>query len=103
MQQGNNTGIGSGGSKNDGNVMIDHNNGDDDDQDDDNIMSTTIRLFSALPPKNLQPTVFYCFLTESKCLQCGLLHPASCTDRAIYDFLNKTQRPPGPKIFSSEL
>ena len=31
---------------------------------------------------------------------CGLLRPASCTDRAIHAFPKKTQ---GSKIFSSEL
>ena len=37
-------------------------------------MSTKTRMFSALPLKNFLG-VFYYFLT---CLQCGLLHPASC-------------------------
>ena len=46
--------------------------------------------------------VFYYLLTEFKCLQCGLLCPASCTDRAIHAF-PMTERSPNPEIFSSEL
>ena len=48
------------------------------------------RLFSALPLKNLLLNVIYCLLFKFKHLQCGLLHPASCTDRAIHAFPNKT-------------
>ena len=47
------------------------------------------RLFSALPLENLL-SVSCCLLFEFKCLQCGLLCPASCTDRAIHAaFSNK--------------
>ena len=48
--------------------------------------------------------VICCLLFEFKCLQCarGLLHQASYTDRAIHALPNKTRRPPGPKIISSE-
>ena len=35
-----------------------------------------------------------------KCPQCGLLHPASCTDRVIHAFPNKTWRSPGPEIWA---
>ena len=62
-------------------------------------MSTKNRLFSALPLETLLLNVFYCFLTEFKGLQCGLLHPASCTDRAIHAFPNKTQGPLALKYF----
>ena len=66
-------------------------------------MSTKNRLFSGLPFKNLLLSVIYCLLFEFKHLQCDLLCPASCTDRAIHAFPNKTCRSPGPEIFSSEL
>ena len=66
-------------------------------------MSTKNRLFSALPLENLLLNVIYCLLFKFKRLQCGLLHPASCTDRVIHAFPNKTCRSPGPEIFSSEL
>ena len=42
------------------------------------------RLFSALLLKNFLLSVICCWLFEFKCLQCGLLHPASSTDRAIW-------------------
>ena len=49
-------------------------------------------------------SVFYYFLTEFKCLQCGLLHPANCMYRQCnLCFPNKTWRSPVPEIFSSEL
>ena len=38
------------------------------------------------------------FLTEQKCLQCGLLRPASCIERAIHTFLLEQRGPPGPGI-----
>ena len=57
------------------------------------------RLFSALPFENLLRVIFACMLFEIKCLQCGLLHTASCTDRAIHAFPNKVQRPLAPKYF----
>ena len=47
-------------------------------------MSTKNRLFSALLLKNFLLSVICCWLFEFKCLQCGLLHPASSTDRAIW-------------------
>ena len=46
-------------------------------------MSTKNRLFSALPLENLLLSVIYCLFFEFKCLQCGLLHPASYTDRGV--------------------
>ena len=57
------------------------------------ITSTKSRLFSVLPLENLLLSAFYYmyFLTEVKHLQCGLLCPASCTDRAIHSFPNKTE------------
>ena len=55
------------------------------------------RLFSALLLENLLLSVIYCLLFEFKRLQCGLLHSASYTDRAIYAFPNKTRRPPWPQ------
>ena len=61
------------------------------------------KLFSALPLENLLLNVIYCLFFKFKRLQCGLLHLASCTDRVIHAFPNKTCRPPGPEIFSSEL
>ena len=51
------------------------------------------RLFSALPLESILLSVFYYFLTEFKCLQCGLLCPTSCTDRAILTFLLKERGP----------
>ena len=60
-------------------------------------MSTKIRLLSALLLDNLQLSVFYYFLTEFKCLQYGLLCPASCTDGAIHAFLNKKVEAPRPQ------
>ena len=60
------------------------------------------RLFSALPLENLLLSVMRCLLFKFKRLQCGLLHPASCTDRAIYAFPNKTWTSPWPRnIFGS--
>ena len=41
-------------------------------------------LFSGLLPKNLMLSIFYCFLTEFKCPQCGLLRPVSYTYGAIH-------------------
>ena len=41
---------------------------------------------------------FCCLLFKFKRLRGGLLCPASCTDRAIHVFPNKTRRPPAPKI-----
>ena len=55
------------------------------------------RLFSALPPKNLLLNVICCLLFEFKRLQCSLLYPASCTDRAIHAFPNKIWRSPWPR------
>ena len=55
-------------------------------------------VYSALPLENLLLSIIF----EFKHLQCGLLRPTSYTDRAIHAFPNKTQRPPGPEIFSSE-
>ena len=66
-------------------------------------LSTKNRLFSALLLEKLLLSVICCLLFEFKRLQCGLLHPASYTDRAIHAFPNKTWKPPGPEIFSSEL
>ena len=51
------------------------------------------RLFSALLLANILLSVICCLLFEFKCLQCGLLHPPSCTDRAIHAFPGKTQAP----------
>ena len=62
-------------------------------------MATKNRLFSALMLENLLLSVICCFLFEFKRLQCGLLHPASCTDRAIHVFPSKTRRPPASKYF----
>ena len=42
-------------------------------------------------------TVIYCLLFKFKHLQCGLLCPASCTDRVIRTFPNKMWRPPWPR------
>ena len=61
------------------------------------------RLFSALPLENLLLSVICCLVFKFKHLQCGLLRPASCTDRVIHAFPNKTSSPPGPEIFSYEL
>ena len=66
-------------------------------------MSTKNRLFSALPLENLLLSAICCLLCNFKHLQCGLLHPASFTDRVIHAFPNKTWGPPGPEIFSSGL
>ena len=44
--------------------------------------------------ENLLPSVFYCYLTEFKRLQCVLLRPASRTSRAIHRFLLKQSGPP---------
>ena len=63
------------------------------------IMLTKNRLFSALLLEYLL-SVLCCLLFEFKCFQCGLLCPASCTNRAIHAFLNKMRGPPGPEIFS---
>ena len=42
-------------------------------------------LFSGLLPlKNFLLSVFYYFFTDFKGLQCCLLRPASCTDKAIH-------------------
>ena len=60
------------------------------------------RQFGALPLENLLLSVICCLPFKFKCLQCGLLRPASCTDRAIHAFPNKMQRPPGPEILSAE-
>ena len=61
------------------------------------------RLFSALLLENLLLNVMRCLLFEFKHLRCGLLHSASCTDRVIHAFPNKTRRFLGPEIFSSGL
>ena len=53
-------------------------------------MSTKNRVFSALPLENLLLSVICYLLFKFKRLQCGLLRPASCTDRAIHAFPNKT-------------
>ena len=57
------------------------------------------RLFSALLLEKLllHVSVIYCLLFEFKHLQCGLLHPASYTDRVIHAFPNKTSRSPWPQ------
>ena len=55
------------------------------------------RLFSALLLQNLLLSVICCLLFEFKYFQCGLLRPASYTDRAIHAFPNKMQRPPWPR------
>ena len=55
------------------------------------------RLFNALLLENLLLSVICCLLFEFKRLQCGLLRPASCTDRVIHAFPNKTWRPPWPR------
>ena len=62
-------------------------------------MSTKNRLFSVLPFENLLLNVIYCFLFKFKRLQCGLLRLASCTDRGIHAFPNKTWGPLAPKFF----
>ena len=54
------------------------------------------RLFSALLLANILLSVICCLLFEFKHLQCGLLCPASCTDRAIHAFPN---RPLNPEYF----
>ena len=54
------------------------------------------RLFSALPLKNLLSVTAACSFKFRR-LQCGLLHPASCTDRVIHAFSNKTWRSPWPR------
>ena len=46
----------------------------------------------ALPLENLLLSVMSCLL-----LQCGLLHPASCTNRVIHAFPNKTRASPWPR------
>ena len=56
-------------------------------------------LFSAIPLENLLLSVMSCLLFEFKRLQCGLLRPASCTDRVIHAFPNKAWTSPGPEIF----
>ena len=48
------------------------------------------------PLENLLLSVVCCLLFDFKHPQCGLLHPASYTDRAIHAFPNNTWRPPGP-------
>ena len=55
-------------------------------------MSTKNRLFSVLLLENLLLSVICCLPFEFKHLQCGLLYPASCTDRASHTFPNKMQR-----------
>ena len=57
------------------------------------------RLFSALPLENLLLSVICCLFCKFKRLQCGLLRPASCTDRVIHAFPNKTWGPLAPKYF----
>ena len=52
-----------------------------------------------LPLTNILLRVICCLLFEFKCLQCGLLCPASYTDRAIRAFPNITRRPLAPKCF----
>ena len=57
------------------------------------------RLFSALPLENLPNLFRYMyFLTEFKHLQCGLLPPACCTDRANH-FFQLDAIPKRKKIF----
>ena len=60
-------------------------------------MSTKNRLFSALPLENLQLGVNFCLLFKFKRLQCGLLRPASYTDRVIHALPNKTRKSPWPR------
>ena len=55
------------------------------------------RLFSALPLENLLLSVMSGLLFKYKRLQCGLLRPASCTDRVIHAFPNKTWTSPWPR------
>ena len=55
------------------------------------------RLFSALLLKNLLLSVMRCLLFKFKRLQCGLLRPASCTNRVIHAFPNKTWMSPWPR------
>ena len=50
-----------------------------------------VAKIGALPLKNLL-SVVCCLLLEFKCLKCGLLRPATCTDGAIYAFLLRRQR-----------
>ena len=57
------------------------------------------RLFSALSLANILLSVICCLLFEFKHLQCGLLCPVNCTDRAIHAFPNKMQRPLDPEYF----
>ena len=54
------------------------------------------KLFSALPLEYLLLSVLCCLLLEFKRLWRSLIRPASCTDRAIHAFPNKTRRPPWP-------
>ena len=44
------------------------------------------RLFKALLLTGLLLSIICCLLFEFKCLQCGLLHPPSYTDRAVHAF-----------------
>ena len=55
-------------------------------------------VYSVLMLKNLLLCVMSCLLNKFKHLQCGLLHPASCTDREIHAFPKKTWISPGLKI-----
>ena len=54
-------------------------------------------LFSALPLENLLLSVMSCLFFDFKHLQCGLLRPASCTDRVIHAFPNKMRTSPWPR------
>ena len=57
------------------------------------------RLFGALPFENLLLSVICYLLFEFECPKCGLLHPVSCTDRAIHAFPNKMWKPLALKYF----
>ena len=52
------------------------------------LLLENLLLSSALPLKNLMLSVICCLLFQFKCLQCGLLCPVSCIDRAIHAFPN---------------
>ena len=59
------------------------------------IIMSTKKLFGTLPLKNFPLSLICCLLFEFKCLQRGLLHPASYADA----FPNKMWRPLAPKSF----
>ena len=57
------------------------------------------RLFSALLLANFLLSVICCLLFEFKRLQCGLLHPASCTTEQLMLFQIRCLAPLTPKYF----